>query len=165
MKMMQKLMFVAMTAVSTASFAGGYGVVDVQKAMLESNYVKAQLASRDQATKANVEKLSRLEKEIVALQQKAESGKLPQAELEKLSKEHSSKIEEFNKNSLEIQKSFQQTQQLIERTLFPQVEKIIEELRVANGYDMILDRKLVLGVDRKLDLTSQVTQKINATVK
>lgn len=158
-------MFVAMTAVSTVSFAGGYGVVDVQKAMLESNYVKAQLASRDQATKANVEKLSRLEKEIVALQQKAESGKLPQAELEKLSKEHSSKIEEFNKNSLEIQKSFQQTQQLIERTLFPQVEKIIEELRVANGYDMILDRKLVLGVDKKLDLTSQVTQKINATVK
>lgn len=158
-------MLVSMTVISTASFAGGYAVVDVQKAMLDSNYVKTQLASRDQSTKANVDKLSRLEKEIVALQQKAESGKLAQAELEKLSKEHSAKIEEFNKNSLEIQKNFQQTQQTIERTLFPQVEKIIEELRVANGYDLILDRKAVLVTDKKLDLTSQVTQKINATVK
>ncbi|MFB2537740.1 OmpH family outer membrane protein [Acinetobacter sp. c3-l95] len=151
---------------SSLSFAN-YAIVDLQKAALDTNYMKTQMANLEAQLKPQQQKQDALTVELRNLQQKGQqsAGQLKQADIEKLEQEFASKLEEFNQNAASMQQRAQQTMATINQNLAPRIEQATNEIRVQGKYDMILDSKAVLSIDPKADVTSQVTQKVNAVLK
>lgn len=168
---MNKLLVSSMLAVgltmTTAAFADKYAVVDMQKAATDTTYMKTQKASLDAALKPQQQTHERLTKEITDLQNKAQNeGKnMKEADLRKLEQDYASKMTAYNENAANMQKRVQSSLETINDTLGPKIEQVVESLRKQGGYSVILDRKAVVSYDPTLDLTSKVTQQVNAILK
>lgn len=153
--------------VSATAFAEKYAVVDFQKAASDTSYMKAQMASLEAAIKPQQQKHERLTKELTALQQKAQTDAkvMKDADLKKLEQDYNAKMNEYNSNAAGMQKRAQDTLANINKTLAPKIEQATEELRKAGGYSLIFKREAIASLDPAVDLTAQVTQKVNATLK
>lgn len=168
---MRKLIVSSMLAMglmtSVAAFAEKYAVVDIQKAATETTYMKTQMASLEAALKPQQQKHERLTKEIAALQQKAQTDAriMKEADLKKLEQDYATKMNEYNSNAAGMQKRAQDTLENINKTLAPKIEAATEELRKSGGYSAVFNRSAVVSLDSSIDLTSQVTQKVNAVLK
>lgn len=149
------------------AFAEKYAVVDVQKAAADTTYMKSQMASLEAAIKPQQQTYERLSKELNALRQKAQTdGRVMKPEdVRKLEQDYNTKLNEFNSASAGMQKRAQDTLATINRTLAPKIEQATEELRKAGGYSAVFNRNAVVSLDPAIDLTSQVTQKVNATLR
>lgn len=152
---------------ATAAYAEKYAVVDIQKAATDTSYMKSQMASLESAIKPQQQKHERLTQEINALRQKAQNDAkvMKEADLRKLEQDYASKMNEYNANAAGMQKRAQDTLENINKTLAPKIEAATEDLRKQGGYSIIFNRAAVVGLDPSIDLTSQVTQKVNATLK
>lgn len=152
---------------TTAAFAEKYAVVDIQKAAADTSYMKSQMASLESALKPQQQKHEKLTQEINALRQKAQNDAkvMKEADLRKLEQDYATKMNEYNSNAAGMQKRAQDTLENINKTLAPKIEQAAEDLRKSGGYSAILHRSAVVSLDSSIDLTSQVTQKVNATLK
>jgi outer membrane protein len=167
----KKLLVSSMLAVSlsmtSAAFAEKYAVVDMQKAATDTNYMKTQRASLDAALKPQQQTHERLTKEITDLQNKAQAeGKnMKEADLRKLEQDYASKMSAYNENAANMQKRVQSSLETINGTLGPKIDQVVDNLRKQGGYSIVLDRKAVVSYDPAIDLTTQVTQQVNAVLK
>ena len=152
---------------ATSAFAEKYAVIDVQKAASDTTYMKSQMASLESALKPQQQNFERLTRELSALQQKAQTDAkvMKPAELSKLQQDYTNKQNEYNSTAAGIQKRAQDTLANINKTLAPKIEQATEELRKAGGYSAVFNRNAVVTLDPSIDLTSQVTQKVNATLR
>ena len=152
---------------TTAAFAEKYAVVDVQKAAADTNYMKQQTSSLEAALKPQQQKQEALAKQLQDLQQKAQNDArvMKEADLKKLEQDYATKMNEYNSNAAGMQKRLQDTLENINKTVAPKIEQAVEELRKQGGYSVILNRAAVVSLDPSIDLTSKVTQQVNATLK
>lgn len=152
---------------TTAAFAEKYAVVDIQKAAADTNYMKQQTASLEAALKPQQQKQEALGKQLQALQQKAQTDArvMKEADLKKLEQEYATKMNEYNSTATGMQKRLQDTLENINKTVAPKIEAAVEDLRKQGGYSVILNRAAVVSLDPSIDLTSKVTQQVNATLK
>ena len=168
---MRKLLVSAVMALglvaTTSAFAEKYAVVDVQKAAADTNYMKQQTSSLEAALKPQQQKQEALAKQLQALQQKAQTDArvMKEADLKKLEQEYATKMNEYNSNATGMQKRLQDTLENINRTVAPKIEQAVEDLRKQGGYSVILNSTAVISLDPSIDLTSKVTQQVNATLK
>lgn len=168
---MRKLLINTMLATSflftTAAFAEKYAVVDVQKAAADTNYMKQQTTSLEAALKPQQQKQEALAKQLQDLQQKAQNDArvMKEADLKKLEQDYATKLNEYNSNAAGMQKRLQDTLENINKVVAPKIEQAVEELRKQGGYSAILNRAAVVSLDPSIDLTSKVTQQVNATLK
>ena len=78
---------------STAVHAAGYGIVDLEKIVEQSVYIKQQNASMQQQIKPQTAKIESLTKELEALQQRAQQNtKLSDAEKKSMTQQYQSKV-------------------------------------------------------------------------
>ena len=152
---------------ATAAFAEKYAVVDIQKAATDTSYMKSQIAGLETALKPSQQKHEKLTQEINTLRQKAQNDAkiMKEADLKKLEQDYATKMNEYNANVAGMQKRAQDTLENINKTLAPKIEQATEELRKSGGYSAILNRGAVVSLDPAIDLTSQVTQKVNTILK
>ena len=102
---------------------------------------------------------------LQALQAKYQKDQaiLSETERKTLQKQAEDKAGEFQRLGQAVTEAKQRTEQELQGTLVPKVRAIIEELRKANKYDVVLERQAgVLAVDPALDLTRKVIDKLNA---
>jgi outer membrane protein len=74
-----------------------------------------------------------------------------------------SKINEYNSTAEGLQKRVDETQATMYKTLLPKLEKIIEEIRKEGNYDIIIEKKNVIWSSPAVDITSKITQRLDAT--
>lgn len=146
-------------AVSGLVNAAGYGVVDLEKVVANSQYLKQQNASLEQSVKPQTAKLEQINKEIEALHQKAQAQG---ANKEQLATQYQAKVTEFKKIQEEVQVKVQSTIQNTNKIFEARVKQVSDQLRQENGLDMVLNKNAVLSYDPKFDLTDKMTQKVNA---
>ena len=89
--------------------AANYGVVDIEKVMLSSTYLKSQQASLEQSIKAPSAQAQQLQKDLAAIQQKADTVKVPEAEQKKMAADFEKKATQLNALQQEIQNKVQTT--------------------------------------------------------
>jgi len=146
-------------AVSGLANAAGYGVVDLEKVVTASQYLKQQNASLEQTVKPQTAKLEQIGKEIEALQQKATQ---PGANKEQLASQYQAKVTEFQTIQQAVQTKVQAAIQSTNKTFEARVKQVAEQLRQESGLDMVMNKNAVLSYDPKFDLTDKMTQKVNA---
>lgn len=151
-------------AIATFGLAGfvhaaGYGVIDLEKLVESSTYLKQQNLSLEQSIKPQTTKLEQLGKEIEALQK---SAQVKGANVQQINTQYQAKMTEFQTIQQGVQTRVQSTIQNTNKTFDGRVKQIAEQLRQESGLDLILNKNAALAFDAKNDLTAKMIQKVNA---
>ncbi|MGE8542227.1 MAG: OmpH family outer membrane protein [Acinetobacter sp.] len=147
----------------SAAHAAGYGVVDLEKIVEQSAYIKQQNNSMQQQIQPQTAKIESLTKELEALQQRAQQGaKLPDAEKAKMTQQYQMKLQELNALQQKVQGTVESNIQALNKTMDSRIKQAAEQLRKENGLDVVLNKNSALAYDPKYDLTDKMIQKVNA---
>ncbi len=140
-----------------------FAVVEVQRAIGDSEEAKSLLAQMDQDLKQDQDALQQLATDMQALRERLQKDAeiLGDAERRSLQKDIEDKQidSEFGVNKL--RKEVQDRQQEIFRQMFPKYEAVLTDLIEIEGYDVVFPRGGLLYVNTKHDITRKVTEKIN----
>ncbi len=160
MNTIQKIMLgVAGLSLSAVVQAAGYGIVDLEKVVESSQYLKQQNASLEQSIKPQTTKLEQIGKEIEALQK---SAQVKGANVQQINTQYQAKMTEFQTIQQGVQSRVQTTIQNTNKTFDARVKQVAEQLRQESSLDMILSKNAALAFDSKYDLTAKMIQKVNA---
>ena len=139
--------------------AAGYGVVDIEKVVESSTYLKQQNASLEQSIKPQTTKLEQITKEIEALKQKAQAQG---ANVQQINAQYQAKVNEFQTIQQGVQTKVQSTIQSTNTAFETRVKQAAEQLRQENSLDLVLNKNSAIAFDSKYDLTAKIIQKVNA---
>ena len=160
-KILSVLIFVGIASTSVVH-AAGYGVVDLEKVVENSTYLKQQNASLQQTVNPQTTKLEQLGKELEGIQQRAQQNpNLSEAEKQKMMSQYQTKLKEFNSIQQGVQTTVQSAIQVMNKTLDGRVKQVAEQLRKENNLDVVLNKNSALAYDAKYDLTDKMIQKVN----
>lgn len=164
MKRIKLLALSAGLSVAGLSHAAGYGVIDLERIVENSAYLKQQNTSLSQSIKPSSTRLEQIGKELEALQKKAQGSgtQISPAEAQKLSAQYQAKMTEFNTLQQSLQSQVQTTLQSMNKTFESRVKQAAEQLRQENNLDLVLNKNSALAYDPKQDLTDKMIQKVNA---
>ncbi|ENW30779.1 OmpH family outer membrane protein [Acinetobacter lwoffii] len=165
MKKMIMAMSLALASVAPLTQAGSMGVIDLERVVEGSTYLKQQNTIFQQKIQPQTTKIEQLSKELEALQQRAQSNtKLSETEKQKMSAEYQAKLQELNQLQQSVQTNVQSSIQQIRIVFDARVKQIAEQLRRENNLDVVLNKNSALAYDAKYDLTDKMIQKVN-TIK
>lgn len=160
-KILMSLVFATMATTSMVH-AAGYAVIDLQRVVENSTYLKQQNTSLQQKVQPQTTKLEQLAKELEALQQRAQqTPNLSDAEKQKMSAQFQTQLKEFNTLQQSVQTTVQSAIQLMNKTLDARIKQVAEQLRKENKLDIVLNKNSALAYDSKYDLTDKMIQKVN----
>lgn len=160
---MKKLVLSVLVGLSfSAAQAADYGVIDIEKVVQNSNYLKQQQQTLQQSVKPQTTQIEQLQKDLAALQQKAQTAKLSDAEKKKMSDEFNGKVAQLEKLQQEVQAKVQASMQAANKTFETSVKTAAEQLRQENKLDVVLNKTAALAFDPKADLTDKMVQKVNS---
>ena len=157
---MKKLSLVILTlGLSAVVNAAGYGVIDLEKVVESSQYLKQQNASLEASIKPQASKLEQLNKELATLQKQSQTQG---ANLKQIESQYQAKMTEFTTLQQSVQSRVQTTIQNTNKTFEARVKQAAEQLRQENSLDLVLNKNAALAFDSKYDLTAKMIQKVNA---
>ena len=156
-------MSLALASVAPLTQAAGIGVIDLERVVEGSTYLKQQNTAFQQKIQPQTSKIEQLSKELEALQQRAQSNtKLSDAEKQKMSTQYQAKFQELNQLQQSVQNNVQSSIQQIRTVFDARVKQIAEQLRKENNLNVVLNKNSALAYDAKYDLTDKMIQKVNA---
>lgn len=145
---------------SVIAQAAGYGVVDMQRVVENSAYLKQQNATLQQTVQPSTKRAEQLSTELQALQQKATTAK--PAEVEQLKAQYEAKVREMNTLEQSVQQKVQQASQVTGQMFTSRVQQAADQLRKENNLDLVINKNAALAYDMKNDLTDKMIQKVNS---
>ena len=153
-----------LTVVSLPVLAGNVAVADSQAAILATNVAKKTFEKLNADMKPQRDRLESLRKDIAIFEEKFQKNASVMSDKDKrdLQRQAEAKINEFKTLADAVQKRAQEVQQDMLKSLIPKTEVVVEELRKAGGYDIIIEKKNVIFADPSVDLTKKITEKLNA---
>ena len=156
-------MSLALASVAPLTQAASMGVIDLERVVEGSTYLKQQNTIFQQKIQPQTTKIEQLSKELEALQQRAQSNtKLSETEKQKMSAQYQAKLQELNQLQQSVQTNVQSSIQQIRTVFDGRVKQIAEQLRRENNLDVVLNKNSALAYDAKYDLTDKMIQKVNA---
>lgn len=163
MKKIIMVMSLALASVAPLTQAAGIGVIDLERVVEGSTYLKQQNTAFQQKIQPQTTKIEQLSKELEALQQRAQSNtKLSDADKQKMSAQYQAKFQELNQLQQSVQSNVQTSIQQIRTVFDARVKQMAEQLRKENNLDVVLNKNSALAYDAKYDLTDKMIQKVNA---
>lgn len=159
---MKKVLLALATGLAfTAVQAADYGIVDIDKVVQGSAYLKQQQSALQQSIKPQTTQIEQLQKDLAGIQQKWNAAK-SQAEVDKLKKDFDTKAAQVNTLQQQVQSKVQTTMQATNTAFETRVKTAAEQLRKENKLDLVLNKNSVLASDSNADLTDKIIQKVNA---
>lgn len=153
------------TLSTSAAYANNVAVADSQVAIFNSKYAKQTVATLNSSLKPQRDRIEALQKELASIETrfKTDAKVLKEDQVRALQTQAQSKINEYNSTAEGLQKRVDETQASMYKTLLPKLEKIIEEIRKEGNYDIIIEKKNVIWSSPAVDITSKITQRLDAT--
>ena len=163
MKKMMMVMSLALVSVTPFAQAADIGIIDLERVVEGSTYLKQQNTAFQQKIQPQTTKIEKLSKELEALQQRAQSNtKFSDAEKKNMSAQYQAKLQELNQLQQSVQANVQSSIQQIRTVFDARVKQTAEQLRRENKLDVVLNKNSALAYDAKYDLTDKMIQKVNA---
>lgn len=165
--MRYRIMFAGLVATLMAGpvLAAGVAIVDSAAVLAASEAAKKASDRFEISTKVQRERMEKLKVEIQALQGKYQKDAAIMSPKDKqdLQKSAEDKAGEFQRLGQAVGEAKQRTEQELQGTLVPKVRAIIEDLRKAGKYDIVIERQgSVMAFDPAVDLTKKVIDRLNA---
>ena len=140
-----------------------FAVLDVQRAIGDTEEAKSLLTQMDQDLKQDQEALQQLATDMQAVQERLQKDAeiLGDAEKRGMQKEIEDKQIDYEFGVNKLRKEVQDRQQEIFRQMAPKLDAVLKDLIEIEGYDLVFPRAGLLYVNTKHDVTRKVTEKIN----
>ena len=140
-----------------------FAVLDVNRAIGDSEEAKSLAAQVEQDLKADQDALQTLAEEIQGLQERLQNDAeiLGDAEKRGMQKDIQDKQLDYEFGVNKFRKELQDRQQEIFRQMAPKLDAVLKDLIEIEGYDVVFPRAGLLYVNTKHDITRKVTEKIN----
>lgn len=168
MNITKRLLIAALLLPSLALAEGTrVAVVDPIRAIGETIEVKNRTASMEVELKEQEGKLRKLGEEIRGIEEKLKKDSMTMSkdQQRELTAQREAKMFEFQSMKQTAQEGFQEDQQELLELMSPKLELAITSIAADNGYDVVLNRQAALFVNDAIDITRDVTQKINSMKK
>ena len=138
-------------------------VVDVPRAVLQSETGKRGLASIQADFKAEEEALQALQKEATELLQKLKKDTefMSDQEFNALLQQIQAKNQEFIGRGQNLQRAVEERRERLITALNPQVRDALEALVKKEDYDLIVPKAIALYSGELYDITAKLTEKLN----
>jgi outer membrane protein len=138
-------------------------VVNVQRAIGETEEAKAFMAKLESEYKGEQEAIRALNSEITQQQEKfVKDGEvMSDAEKRKLQKEIEDKQLDYQFRVNKLQKAVNERQQELLGQMAPKLDAVLKDINTRDKYDLIMHRQNVLMVNPTYDITTQVTEALN----
>lgn len=164
MRLTNLLAGVMCAALAAPVFAGNVAVADSQAAIMATDTAKKTFEKLNTDMKPQRDRLEQLRKDIAVIEEKFQKNASVMSDKDKrdLQKQAEGKINEFKNLADAVQKRANEIQQDMLKNLIPKVEVVVEELRKAGNYDIIIEKKNVIFSDPSVDITQKITDKLNA---
>ena len=140
-----------------------FAVLDVQRAIGDSEEAKSLAAQVEQDLKEDQDALQKLAEDIQAVQDRLQKDAeiLGDAEKRSLQKDIEDKQLDYEFGVNKFRKELQDRQQEIFRQMGPKLDAVLTDLIEIEGYDVVFPRAGLLYVNTKHDITRKVTEKLN----
>ena len=140
-----------------------FAVLDLQRAIGDTEEAKSLLAQMDQDLKQNQDALQQLATDMQAVRERLQKDAeiLGDAEKRGMQKEIEDKQIDYEFGVNKLRKEVQDRQQEIFRQMAPKLDAVLKDLIEIEGYDVVFPRAGLLYVNTKHDVTRKVTEKIN----
>lgn len=153
---------------SQAAFAQSkIAVLDLQEAILSTERAKQQMKSFD--SRPDITKMiadaENLRKALTALRTELSSDKLSTAKAEETRKQMEYKQAEFELLVRKLNTERTQASKKMLDEIGPRLEDIVRSIIKQEGIGLLLDKKAAMHADPAFDITSKVTERLNASVK
>ena len=154
----------AESAAPAAGKALKIGVLDAQRAVFETEAAKAAMTALQAKYKKDIDEGKAIEREMGVLQEKLtkEGDVIAAAERTRMTSELREKDERRQSIGRILQSAQQEKLQEVFQQLAPKMQKAVQEITTANGYDLVLDARTVIVAAPTIDMTRKVTEKLNA---
>ncbi len=138
-------------------------VVNVQRAIGESNEAKALIAKLEADTSADQAAIKALGADITKVQEKfnKDGDVMSDAEKRKLQKEIEDKQIDYQFRVNKFQKTVNERQQEILSQMAPKLDAVLQDIIAKDQYDLVIHRQNVVYINAKYDITAQVTELLN----
>ncbi len=139
------------------------GYVDTMEVYKESDLRKEKYNRLEDEVLVEEARLDVMKKEIANLQKELEEkGKLLSEEAkEKIRRKRDEKLDELDEKKEKVQRMVDKREEEIFKLALKEISKVISELGRKEGYDLILEKRMVLYGNEEMDLTVEVIEKLN----
>ena len=159
------LVFVALALPTFAQAQGKIAVVNVQEAILQTDYAAKRLSQvRDESDyKADKAEYDRLKEEFDALVSKLQKDMAVMSQEQQMAsrKKLASKQADLEHVTGKLQQAEQSAGQSLLQELSPKVQEVLRELIATEGIGLLLQRTSVIHADAGYSITAKVTDKLN----
>ena len=142
-------------------------IVDPIRALGETIEVKNKTAEMEVDMKEQEGKLRKLGEDIRGLEERLKKDGMTMSKDQQrdLTAQRDAKMFEFQSMKQSAQERFQEDQQELLELMSPKLELAITSIASEKGFDLVLNRQAALFVNDAIDITRDVTQKINSMKK
>jgi len=155
------LCFALAPLASLASAQLKVAVVNVQKAMIDSEKLKKASADIEKKYKPRQDELSKLQADLNSIEQQLQSGKLtPQAQAD-LQIQGQRKQRDAQHLSDDLQQEFDKDRQDILGKAAQEMQEVVKKLAEERGYDIIIDVSQALYFKPAMDITADALAAYN----
>lgn len=137
------------------------GVINSQKAMLDSDELKKASAALEAKFKPRQDQLLKLQNDLQSIEQQINSGKLNQQALADLQLQGQRKQRDAQRLSDDTQAEFDRDRQDVLAKAATKMQDIIKKLAEDKGLDLIVDVSQTLYFKPAMDLTADATTAYN----
>ena len=140
-----------------------FAVLDVQRAIGDSEEAKSLAAGVEEDLKVDQDALQKIAEDMQSLQERLQNDAeiLGDAEKRRIQKDIEDKQLDYEFGVNKFRKELQDRQQEIFRQMAPKLDAVLKDLIEIEGYDVVFPRAGLLYVNTKHDITRKVTEKIN----
>ncbi len=163
-KLIRMMLFPVVLLAAGSAFAElKIAVVNVQRAIGETDEAKALFAKLESDLGADQTSVRNLNSDITQLQEKLikDGDVMSDAEKRKLQKDIEDKQLDYQFQVNKLQKAVNERQQDIVGQMAPKLEAVLKDMIEREKYDLVLHRQNVLHAAPALDITAQVTEALN----
>ena len=152
---------VAWAQSASAPASAKVGIVNMQKAMADSDELKKASAAVEAKYKPRQDEITKLQNDLQSIQQQLSSGKVTEAAAADLQAQGQRKQRDLQRLSDDLQQDFERDRQDILGKATQKMQQVVSKLAEEKGLDLILDVTQTVYFKPALDITADATAAYN----
>ena len=149
--------------VSVASAQTKVGIVNMQKAMADSDELKKASAAVEAKYKPRQDEIAKLQNDLQSIQQQLQSGKVSEAAAADLQAQGQRKQRDLQRLSDDLQQDFERDRQDILGKASQKMQQVVSKVAEEKGLDVVIDATQTVYFKPALEITADATAAYNKT--
>jgi outer membrane protein len=157
MRKLARLAILAAAALGVAAAQTKVGIVNSQKAMVDTVELKKAQADMEAKYKPRIDKMTTIQKDLAGLQAQIQSGKLTPQQQQDVTAQGQRKERDLQRIQQDVQEEQDRDRNDILGRILGRMREVVNKLAAEKGLDVVIDAANTFYYKPALDLTAEAT--------